>query len=219
MPPRPPRPSGATAGVLPAVPDWGFESRAGRRGQHRQAASRTAPRGDLVAHAVRRAWRCGRLRCLGGARQPGLGLCGRPARVPPARGRCRVRRTSRGTAIAGPSPITRYPGVEVSGVHRATLDAFAAMGVPAVADHNAPHAIGAGPMPMSTRDGRRATSVDGYLPRDRRPPGLTVMPDAPVGSVVLACRPGDGRAARRRDGSSAPTGSSSRRAPTGARRS
>jgi choline dehydrogenase len=86
----------------------------------------------------------------------------------------------------GPIPITRYPGLQVSSVHQTALDGLTAMGIPSIADHNEPHAVGSGPMPMSTRGGRRTTSVDGYLPRDRRPANLTILPDSPVDSVVLA---------------------------------
>ena len=87
---------------------------------------------------------------------------------------------------AGPVPITRYPGMVPSVIHAAALEAFAAAGFPSVADHNRPGAVGAGPMPMSSRDGIRTTSVDAYLPPDVPVPGLAIRADAPVASVMLA---------------------------------
>jgi choline dehydrogenase len=85
----------------------------------------------------------------------------------------------------GPIPITRYPGLARSDVHAAAVDALVAMGCPAVADHNAPGAVGVGPLPMSARDGVRVTSVDAYLPPDRQPAGLEIRGDSPVARVSL----------------------------------
>jgi choline dehydrogenase len=85
----------------------------------------------------------------------------------------------------GPIPITRYPALERSAVHVAALEAFAAAGFPAVEDHNAPDAVGIGPMPMSSRDGVRVTSADAYLPPVDRPPNLVVLTDSSVARVVL----------------------------------
>ncbi len=86
---------------------------------------------------------------------------------------------------SGPIHITRYPGMRRSAIHEAALEALAALGFADVADHNGPGAIGAGPMPMSTRQGLRITSLDGYLAPDRRPTGLAVRTDAQVGDVVI----------------------------------
>lgn len=93
---------------------------------------------------------------------------------------------------AGPVPITRYPGMVPSEIHAAALEAFAAAGFPPVEDHNRPGSVGAGPMPMSSRDGVRTTSVDAYLPPDVPVPGLAIRADAPVASVTLANRRASG---------------------------
>ncbi len=85
----------------------------------------------------------------------------------------------------GPMPITRYPELAPSEIHATTLRAFEALGFPAVADHNEPGAVGAGPMPMSSRAGGRVTALDAYLPPDFRPPNITVRPDSPVDRVLL----------------------------------
>jgi choline dehydrogenase len=85
----------------------------------------------------------------------------------------------------GPIPSTRYLDLEYTEVAAAALDALAAVGIPAVDDHNRPGAVGAGRMPMSTRDGVRVTTADGYLPFGRTPPNLTIRGDSEVGSVVF----------------------------------
>ena len=84
----------------------------------------------------------------------------------------------------GPIPVTRYPDLGRSAVHGAVVAAVEALGVPAVADHNDPTAIGVGPLPMSSRAGVRATALDGYL-GTRPPAGLTIRPDALVARVRL----------------------------------
>ncbi len=86
---------------------------------------------------------------------------------------------------AGPIPISRYLDHAPSEIHAAALAAFAALGFARVEDHNAPTAIGVGPMPMSSRAGERVTTLDGYLPPDWRSPGLAIRPEAPVARVTL----------------------------------
>ncbi len=85
----------------------------------------------------------------------------------------------------GPIPVTRYLDLPRSPIHAAAIEAFEAVGITPVEDHNAPGVIGVGPMPMSSRDGRRVTTADAYLPDGQRPPHLTVRTDAPVASVVI----------------------------------
>ncbi len=85
----------------------------------------------------------------------------------------------------GPVPITRYLDHEPSEIRGAALEALDAVGFPSVEDHNEPGAIGAGPMPTSTRDGRRVTSVDAYLPVDWAASRLTIRADSPVAAVVI----------------------------------
>jgi choline dehydrogenase len=86
---------------------------------------------------------------------------------------------------AGPLPITRYPDREPSPIHLAALEAFAAAGFPAIVDMNAPDAVGFGRMPMSSRDGRRVTALDAYLPLGSDPARLALRPDCLVDRVVI----------------------------------
>jgi choline dehydrogenase len=84
----------------------------------------------------------------------------------------------------GPMTITRYPELAHSPIHEATLEALSDLGFPQVEDHNAPDAVGMGPMPMSTRDGRRITSLDAYL-APPHPPTLSLRPESMVASVII----------------------------------
>jgi len=86
---------------------------------------------------------------------------------------------------AGPIPIGRYPDLEPTEITAATLAAMEACGFPHVEDHNAPGAVGAGRMPMSSRDGVRMTTADAYLPPVGAPSNLTILPDVHVAEVVL----------------------------------
>src|SRR6185503_4831055 len=78
------------------------------------------------------------------------------------------------------------------------LRALEAAGFATVDDHNEPGAIGVGPMPMSTDDGSRVTTVDAYLPPGFEAAGLTIRPDSPVdrieieGGRAMAVRLADG---------------------------
>jgi choline dehydrogenase len=85
----------------------------------------------------------------------------------------------------GPIHVSRYPELPRSEIHQAALEAFASAGLAEVGDHNAPDAVGFGPMPMSTRDGKRQTTLDAYLDPAHRPPRLTIRADAEVASVMI----------------------------------
>ena len=86
---------------------------------------------------------------------------------------------------SGPIPITRYPGLEPSEIHAAAVRAFDAVGFPTVDDLNRPASVGAGRMPMSSRQGVRVTTVDAYLAPDSRPSNLAVRADSMVARVVV----------------------------------
>ena len=86
---------------------------------------------------------------------------------------------------SGPLPVDRYLGQELTEVATAALTALEAVGFPAVEDHNQPGAVGAGRMPMTSRDGVRVTTADAYLSAADAPSNLTIRPDAQVDSVVL----------------------------------
>jgi choline dehydrogenase len=86
---------------------------------------------------------------------------------------------------AGPMAINRYRSFGRSAIHDAAVEAFADLGFPTVDDHNAPGAVGVGPMPMSTRDGRRVTTLQAYLQREPPPASLTIRADRPVDRVLI----------------------------------
>lgn len=105
----------------------------------------------------------------------------------------------------GPMPIDRYTRRRGSAIHDAAVEAFADLGYAAVEDHNAPDAVGAGPMPMSTRDGRRVTTLQAYLAPGDRPASLTVRADAQVDRVLIDA--GRANGVRLVDGTMVPAGS------------
>lgn len=86
---------------------------------------------------------------------------------------------------SGPMPITRYLDLELTEIAAAGLEALAAAGFPMIEDHNQPGAVGAGRMPMSSRDGKRITTADAYLPVAGTPQNLTIRGDAQVADVVF----------------------------------
>lgn len=85
----------------------------------------------------------------------------------------------------GPMPVHRYLDIEPTDIGEAGIQALAAAGFPTVADHNQPGAVGAGRMPMTSREGARVATVDAYLPLDAPQPNLTIRPNAHVARVVF----------------------------------
>jgi choline dehydrogenase len=85
----------------------------------------------------------------------------------------------------GPLPIRRYSGLERSDVAAAGHDAIAATGVPTVVDHNAPGAVGVGPVPVNEIGGIRMGAASTYLAAARGRPNLTIRGDALVDNVIL----------------------------------
>ena len=90
---------------------------------------------------------------------------------------------------AGPMAVNRYGGQRRSAIHDAAVEALRDIGFPSVEDHNAPGAVGAGPMPMSTQDGRRITTLQAYL-QPAPPASTTIHADTQVDRVLID----DGRA-------------------------
>ena len=82
-------------------------------------------------------------------------------------------------------PSTRYLDLDYTDVAGASLDALEAIGFPIVEDHNRPGTVGAGRMPMNSRNGARVTTADAYLPVGATPANLTIRTDALVSDVVL----------------------------------
>jgi choline dehydrogenase len=75
---------------------------------------------------------------------------------------------------AGPVPIRRYLGAERSALTAVVEEAFVAVGVPRIADHNAPGAVGVSALPVNTLDGRRISTALAYLEPVRGRPNLTI---------------------------------------------
>jgi choline dehydrogenase len=86
---------------------------------------------------------------------------------------------------SGPVPIRRYGPGELSLGARARLEAAAAAGHEAVADHNCPGTRGAGPLPVNTVDGLRMSTALTHLAAARSRRNLTVLPDALANRVEL----------------------------------
>ncbi len=190
---------------LPTVPDWGFAAEPRADG-----SAPTLRRGRLVggtAWLTRFAVRGARadFDAWAAAGNPGWSY----ADVLPAFRRLETDLEFGGETWHGddgPIPITRYPGATPSEIHAAAVAGLRAIGFPMVEDHNGPTAVGVGRMPMSSRDGRRITAADAYLPAaDAAPyagsatlpgsgpagdrlPTLTIRAGSPVARVRLAGR-------------------------------
>ncbi len=85
----------------------------------------------------------------------------------------------------GPIPSTRYLDIAYTEPAAAGVNALEAAGFPIVQDHNRPGAVGAGRMPMSSRNGVRVTTAAAYLPVGETPPNLTIRADTEVAAVVF----------------------------------
>jgi choline dehydrogenase-like flavoprotein len=86
----------------------------------------------------------------------------------------------------GPLPITRYPALPRAPVHEAVVEALGSAGFERIHDVNRPGAIGVGPMPMSSSDGRRVSAADAFLPVRGRPAKLSIRTEAMVADVVIS---------------------------------
>jgi choline dehydrogenase-like flavoprotein len=86
---------------------------------------------------------------------------------------------------AGPIPVTRYPSVALTDVCAAGLEALTACGFASVDDLNRPGAMGAGRMPMSSRDGERVSTADAYLPAEGTRQNLFIKADAHAAGIVF----------------------------------
>jgi choline dehydrogenase-like flavoprotein len=84
---------------------------------------------------------------------------------------------------SGPIPIRRYLDVELTEACGAGLESLQAEGFAPVDDHNEPGAVGAGRTPMTSTDGVRVTTADGYLAEPS--PKLVIRPEAHVALVEL----------------------------------
>jgi choline dehydrogenase len=85
----------------------------------------------------------------------------------------------------GPVPVQRRPASELTSVSAAFLESCAHLGHAGVADHNAPGAVGAGPVPMNCIEGRRQSTAITYLAPARDRASLHVRSNAPVDRVLF----------------------------------
>jgi choline dehydrogenase len=88
----------------------------------------------------------------------------------------------------GPLPIRRYPRPELGPGAAAFLDACAALGFERVADHNAPGAVGAGPLPVNQVGGIRQSTALTYLAAARQRANLTVRGDCVIDRLLFEGR-------------------------------
>ena len=86
---------------------------------------------------------------------------------------------------SGPTPVRRYTGRDQSLLAAAGTAALQAAGLPLVTDHNAPSAVGVGPLPVNAVDGRRMSTALGYLDPARDRANLTIRGDAHVQRVLV----------------------------------
>ncbi|GAB3416441.1 GMC family oxidoreductase [Flindersiella endophytica] len=85
----------------------------------------------------------------------------------------------------GPVPVRRYADGELTPAQEAFLESCDALGQPWVDDHNAPNAVGAGPLPLNEIAGVRQSATLTYLASAWHRPNLTVRTDAPVEQVRI----------------------------------
>ncbi|MFJ3790961.1 GMC family oxidoreductase [Kitasatospora sp. NPDC090091] len=85
----------------------------------------------------------------------------------------------------GPLPIRRYAGAERSAVTDAAEEAITSLGLPLIADHNAPAAVGVAPLPVNAVDGRRISTASAYLDPCRSRANLDILADSLVRDVVI----------------------------------
>jgi choline dehydrogenase len=86
---------------------------------------------------------------------------------------------------SGPLPVRRFPESELSPIQWAFIEAAAAAGYRRVADHNAPGAIGVGPVPMNRVNGIRQSTALTYLAEAHRRPNLFLRSDCVVERVAF----------------------------------
>ena len=86
----------------------------------------------------------------------------------------------------GPVPIRRYRDTEQSAVAAAGTDDLRAAGLPTIDDHNAPYAVGAGPLPLNAVGGRRMSTALTHLEPARGRANLSIRGDCVVNEIVVA---------------------------------
>ncbi|TRW45741.1 GMC family oxidoreductase [Georgenia yuyongxinii] len=85
----------------------------------------------------------------------------------------------------GPVPVRRYAGPDRSALAAASLAAAQEAGLPAVVDHNAPGAVGSGPLPVNAVRGRRMSTALTHLEPARSRSNLVVRGGTTVERVIV----------------------------------
>jgi choline dehydrogenase len=83
----------------------------------------------------------------------------------------------------GPVHVHRFTSDVMRPVHRAFLDACAELGHAVIEDHNAPGALGAGPLPLNQVDTVRQSAAVTHLSVARGRPNLTIRPGVDVDRI------------------------------------
>jgi choline dehydrogenase len=86
---------------------------------------------------------------------------------------------------SGPLPIRRYREDERNGFQQGLILAAIENGHSFVEDHNAPGAIGVGPLPVNVVDGVRISTAHAYLASLRGSANLTIKADTLVDRIVV----------------------------------
>jgi choline dehydrogenase len=86
---------------------------------------------------------------------------------------------------SGPLPVRRYREDERNGFQQGLIFAATAAGHQLVEDHNAPGAVGVGPLPVNAVDGIRISTAQAYLSRLRGSANLNIRADTLVDRVIL----------------------------------
>jgi choline dehydrogenase len=86
---------------------------------------------------------------------------------------------------SGPLSIRRYRRDELTDIGAAGLEAFEGSGLEAITDHNSPGAVGAGYIPVNTRDGLRVSTALAYLPAPGERGNLSVRSQTQVADIVF----------------------------------
>ncbi|WP_329580667.1 GMC family oxidoreductase N-terminal domain-containing protein [Kitasatospora sp. NBC_01250] len=85
----------------------------------------------------------------------------------------------------GPIPIWRWQDAQLTPQQKALQEAAKRLGFPEVADHNAPGALGVGPLPQNLVDGQRISTAIGYLAAARSRPNLTIRANTTVDRILF----------------------------------
>jgi choline dehydrogenase len=85
----------------------------------------------------------------------------------------------------GPLPVHRFDPGQMRPVHRAFLEASAELGHHLLEDHNAPGAIGAGPLPLNQVDSVRQSAAVTHLSSARGRPNLVLRSDVTVDRIEI----------------------------------